>query len=149
MLPGNDILVLNGDSYCDVSLSSVLQRHKSRQFAGTLVVRYVNDAGRYGRVAFCDSHTITAFHEKMNDSIPGWISAGIYCLRRDLLEAIPENRRVSLEREMFPSWVEIGLQAYPTSGSFIDIGTPESYSRAAEILGAPETMTVPAGSNGE
>jgi len=135
MIAGDAVIVLNGDSYCDVDLGSVLREHRLRNFPGTLVVRHVEDSSRYGCVEFSDDCVITGFHEKRTERTPGWISAGVYCLKRELLEAIPSGRRVSLEREMFPSWVDLGLLAYPSSGGFVDIGTPEGYSRAPDVLG--------------
>jgi NDP-sugar pyrophosphorylase family protein len=73
---------------------------------------------------------IESFIEKGEVSGPGWISAGIYLLKRELLQTIPAGRAVSIEKEMFPTWINQGLYGYESQGRFLDIGTPESYAIA-------------------
>jgi NDP-sugar pyrophosphorylase family protein len=42
---------------------------------------------------------------------------------------------VSLERDVFPHHVGAGLYACPfADAAFLDIGTPEDYTRAPEVL---------------
>jgi NDP-sugar pyrophosphorylase family protein len=65
---------------------------------------------------------------------PGLINAGVYVLDRDLLCQIPLATPVSLEREVFPAWMETGLHGYPTEAAFIDIGLPSSYALAEDFL---------------
>jgi hypothetical protein len=47
-----------------------------------------------------------------------------------------------LEREILPGWVGRGLFGYPGGRQFLDIGTPESYSAAADFVApSPATAT--------
>jgi NDP-sugar pyrophosphorylase family protein len=64
----------------------------------------------------------------------GWINGGVYLLRRSLLESIPPDREISLEKEVFPDWIRLGLGGYTTLARFIDIGTPESYAAAGTVM---------------
>ena len=57
---------------------------------------------------------------------------------RSLVEAIPTGRAVSLERELFPTWIAGGLYGFATASAFIDIGTPEELVRRH----APEQTVV-------
>jgi NDP-sugar pyrophosphorylase family protein len=62
------------------------------------------------------------------------MSAGIYLLQRAVLEGIPTGRPVSIEKEVFPAWIGHGLNAFRTTGKFLDIGTPESYAVAQQVF---------------
>lgn len=123
-----DVLVMNGDSYLDVPLLGLWSAHLAGEAAGSLAVVHVPDAGRYGRVELDASGRVLGFAEKPSPGRPGLVNAGVYCFRRELLEAIPEGN-VSLERDMLPAWAP-RLQGIVREAAFLDIGTPESYARA-------------------
>lgn len=124
------LLVLNGDSYCLVNLTAVLQDHAAHGRAPTIVVTQQSDTSRFGRVETGADRRIMAFVEKAHAGGPGWINAGIYAVERSLVMAIPAGRPVSLERDVFPGWIARGLRGFPCSGAFLDIGTPASYAAA-------------------
>jgi mannose-1-phosphate guanylyltransferase len=48
-----------------------------------------------------------------------------------VLDLIPAEREVSIEREVFPRLVGDGLSALRLDGYWMDIGTPERYLRAS------------------
>jgi NDP-sugar pyrophosphorylase family protein len=109
-------------------------RHES---AVPFVVRHesaVPDAARYGRVRLGADGRVLSFDEKDGRSGQGWINAGIYLLHRRLLSTIPATGTVSLEREVFPAWVDRGLYGYPSQGRFLDVGTPASYAAAERFF---------------
>lgn len=124
------ILLLNGDSYCDVDIPALLAFHRSHGGIATLTLTEVADGLRFGRVHLRDNQLVTRFEEKGGSCERGWINAGVYALNREELERIPQNRAVSLEREVFPKWVAAETVFGFPGGRFIDIGTPESYVEA-------------------
>lgn len=133
------VLVLNGDSHCEADLPAFAAFHRACGAVGSLMLTRVSDTGRYGRVDLEDAGRVTAFREKGDAAGPGWINAGIYLLSRGLLDAVPEGRAVSLEREVFPLWAARGgLFGLRGGGRFLDIGTPESYREAEEFFGASQ-----------
>lgn len=134
VLDSDPVLAMNGDSFCNVDLAAFWQAHCRQQANGTLVVVEASDTRARGRVTFDDRNEVTNFTEKSGASDGSWISAGIYLLRRALLESIPTGRAVSIERETFPAWVKRGLFAFKTQGKFLDIGTPESYNDAQRLF---------------
>jgi NDP-sugar pyrophosphorylase family protein len=77
---------------------------------------------------------VIGFTEKGAEAGAGWINAGVYLIARSLLQTIPTGRPVSLEQEVFPSWIGQGLYGYAGEGRFWDIGTPESYTNAEEFF---------------
>ena len=129
------VLVLNGDSYCAADFFGFSQWHCRHNAAASLLLTELTDTRRFGRVQMAENSAITRFDEKDESVIqPGLINAGIYIISRDLLEKIPENAPCSLEREMFPNWIGHNFYGYRTEAPFLDIGTPESYSKAEAFL---------------
>ena len=123
-------LIMNGDSICKADLRAFWDWHCRHNAPGSLVLTQVPDSSRYGQVILADDHRVQGFSEKSANSGAGWVNAGIYLLGKGLLRTIPAGKTVSLEQEMFPVWLTKGLYGYKSSGEFIDIGTPESYSQA-------------------
>jgi NDP-sugar pyrophosphorylase family protein len=139
-LRGESVLLLNGDSFCDVDLAALLAFHRTHPPGATLTLTRVPDAGRYGRVRL-DGYRVTDFEEKNPHAGPGWINAGVYLFARELVEAIPAGRAVSLEGDCLPAWVAAGrVWGFAGGGRFIDIGTPESYAAAAAFFDVREPV---------
>jgi mannose-1-phosphate guanylyltransferase len=55
------------------------------------------------------------------------ISAGAYVLEREILQLVPPDRNVSIEREVWPALIGAGLYGFPADAYWLDIGTPERY----------------------
>ena len=125
---------MNGDSYVDTDLGAFLAWHRDRQFPGSLLLTWVKDAGRFGTVEVGPAGAIQSFQVKRGQAVPGWINAGVYLLSRWLLESMPPVQVLSLEQDIFPQWLDLGLGGFCTRSSFIDIGTPESFGQAESFL---------------
>ncbi len=134
VLSSESVLVLNGDSWCDVDLAAYWAWYHDRAADGALVLAAVDDVRPFGHVTLADDARVLRFAEKDTASGPGWINAGIYLFRRTMLESIPAGRVVSLEREMLPAWSERRIYGYRTDRSFLDIGTPERYAAAKRLF---------------
>ena len=76
-----------------------------------------------------DDRAVREFVEKPTaDQIDtNLISAGAYVLERSVLDLIPPDRNVSIEREIWPRLVGDGLYGFPAEAYWLDIGTPERY----------------------
>jgi NDP-sugar pyrophosphorylase family protein len=128
----DNVLLMNGDSYCAADLAAFRAFHERQAALASLVLTRVEETSRFGRVETAGDRRVERFLEKQAAGGPGWINAGIYLIDRTLVAEIPEGRAVSIEREVFPGWAKRGiLRGFPGTGQFLDIGTPESY-RAAE-----------------
>jgi mannose-1-phosphate guanylyltransferase len=135
-------LALNGDVLTDLDLTALMNAHREREARATIALYPVDDAAAYGLVGVDGEGWVTEFLEKTGEPVPGEINAGAYCLERSLLEMIPPEREVSIEREVFPLLVGDGLAAMNLDGYWMDIGTPERYLQASwDILeGRVETQ---------
>lgn len=130
----DDILVLNGDSFFDVDLSVYHAQYKRSAAAGSLALRKVENAARYGTIRMGDDNRIAAFKEKDSVETPGLINGGVYLLNRELFLAnTPETQAFSIEKDFFETKLsEITLCGFEHEGYFIDIGIPEDYKKAQE-----------------
>jgi mannose-1-phosphate guanylyltransferase len=93
----------------------------------------VDDPSGYGLVRLTDEHAVREFIEKPPaDRVDGnLISAGAYVLERSVLDLVPADRNVSIEREVWPRLVGAGLYGCPHRDAYwLDIGTPQRYLQA-------------------
>lgn len=130
IIKSDTLMVLNGDSYCDINPKDLLEWHFGKNSACTLALVKMEDVSRYGCVNFDSNYIVTSFSEKKPDKESGWINAGIYCMSRELIVALPGNKNISLEKDLFPTLIGKEFFAFPQDAKFIDIGTPSSYKEA-------------------
>jgi histidinol-phosphate phosphatase family protein len=133
----NNVLVFNGDSYCQTDLAAFLQWHQQKRSQASLVLAQVREVSRFGSVEFDGQHRIQRFREKGNSG-SGWINAGIYAISKRLIAGISNQAPVSIEHECFPAWIKIdkGIFAYPSAADarFLDIGTPDTLQAAQDFF---------------
>lgn len=130
LLTGDSWLLMNGDSLFDISLQDLVDEHLSSPALVTIALAHVDGGDRYGRVACNADGLVTAFAEKTPSATPGLINSGLYIIERPLLDLIPADRPVSLEREVIPPLVGRDVRGRAFDGYFIDIGMPDDYARA-------------------
>jgi mannose-1-phosphate guanylyltransferase len=125
-------LALNGDSAVRVDFSAMLHAHESAGARATLAFAPCPAGGRYGRLECDAGGRVTGFFEKGSRLSSGdAINAGVYLFERDVLEAIPADRPVSLEHDVLPALAaNSGLLGFPAGPDFVDIGVPEDFARA-------------------
>lgn len=128
------ILVMNGDSYCNVDLKKFVKFHLEKKAKVSLVTQYTSYVSRYGRVIINSNNIITCFKEKRLKKVGGWINCGIYLINYQLLSEIPKNIEISLEKEIFPSWIGRDFYGFKNKGEFLDIGTPQSFAKAENFI---------------
>jgi mannose-1-phosphate guanylyltransferase len=122
-------LMLNGDVLTDVDVSAQIAQHEATGAHATLALVAVDDPTAYGLVRCGEDHAVVEFVEKPSaDQIDTkLISAGAYVLERAVLDRIPPDRNVSIEREVWPQLVGDGLYGFAADAYWLDIGTPERY----------------------
>jgi NDP-sugar pyrophosphorylase family protein len=128
-------LLMNGDSYLEADLQGLVTLHQRWGAAdprrmGTLLTVHVANASASGTVELGPDGQVTGFLEKVDRSA-GWVNGGVYVLEPTILEWIPADRAVSLEKEVFPALLQEGWHLYARTerSFFVDIGTPEGYRR--------------------
>ena len=130
LIKSDTVLIMNGDSFVNIDLKLYLEWFCQCDRQASLLLVKVSDTGRYGKVIADQDGQINAFEEKSPDAGAGWINAGIYMINRTLLESIPVATPYSLEHQFFPKFIPHKIFGFFSSAKFIDIGTPDSFSRA-------------------
>jgi NDP-sugar pyrophosphorylase family protein len=125
-----DFLAMNGDTLVEVDFEELSRVHLRNRARATMVLAHSCDTSRYGRVDFDEEGCVTAFLEKSSTAGESYINAGVYLFGHRVLNDVPEDIAVSLEREVLPRLVGKGLFSIGTRNFFIDIGVPEDFSRA-------------------
>jgi mannose-1-phosphate guanylyltransferase len=126
-------IVVNGDVLTDLDYGWLVDEHRRLGAEATIHLIAVDDPSRFGVVATDDSGRVLSFVEK---PAPGTepsnlINAGTYVLEPSVIDRIPDGRKVSVEREIFPELAAAGtLFAVSTSDYWIDAGTPAAYLQA-------------------
>ena len=135
----DDFFVINGDTFFDIDYE-ILERF-GKDKPNTLALRYTNNIERYGFVDINDKFAINSFIEKgklPEDKIDGYINGGIYYIHKFVLKPYADKFNgefISLETEIFPKLLNNNeLYGLPLGGCFIDIGIPEDYYRAQDLI---------------
>lgn len=130
-------IVANGDIVSNIDIGKVVKSHLMSQVDATVVLVSVIDPQDYGSVSLDSRDRITEFREKLaGRSRRSWINAGVYVLNPNVVNLIPEGRKVSLEREIFPELARsMRMLGWKHRGFWYDIGKIRDYVRAnREIL---------------
>lgn len=130
---GERFLVLNGDVLTDIDLTALVAAHERAGASATIALYPVEDPSAYGLVRHRPDGEITEFLEKPDPAEidTDEINAGAYVLESPILDLIPPDRAVSIEREVFPRLIGSGLYGLRSEGYWMDIGTPDRYLAAS------------------
>ncbi|TRZ85703.1 MAG: NDP-sugar synthase [Streptomycetaceae bacterium] len=134
--PNGSIVIFNGDILSSHDLSAQIAFHESKDADVTLHLTHVEDARAFGCVPIDSDGRVTAFLEKMDKPIANTINAGCYVFHPRVIQDIPAETVVSIEREIFPELVDQGRSIYAVvdDSYWIDIGTPSALLRASSDL---------------
>ncbi len=138
-ISSEQVIVANGDSFCDVDLPAFIRFHSSHADAQISIVVTDPDPSRTDMgtvIVDPTTSTITGFIEKEESAVRGLRNAGIYILERAVLSRMLPEQHVSFEEELFPRMVGQGLYAFKTAQKVWDIGTPERYHKAQAFFQA-------------
>jgi len=129
--------VLNGDILSNIDYAELIKNHKTSKGATATIALYqVEDPSRYGVVELTRDNRVTRFVEKpTKEKAPSnLINAGIYMFEPEIFDYIPNGKKVSIEREVFPKLAREGkLYSYKFEGLWTDIGKPEDYLKANRL----------------
>ena len=142
LIPGKTVLVVNGDTFVDVSLGDLMKFHRSRRAFATLAAISVADRSRYGSLCLDEKSRITAFLEKSgrygdvgSEKKKRYVNGGVYILDPKVISKIHNRNPVSLEKEVFPLLLaENSVYGFKSDAYFLDIGVPEDLRRAQREL---------------
>jgi len=126
-------LAMNGDVIADINIRRMLSHHLKTEASITDALHEVMDPRRFGVVELDSAHRILRFVEKpnLNEAPSRLANAGIYLIEPDVLRMIPDDRKFSLERQIFPGLArQRRLSGFTFPGYWFDIGNLSDYQRA-------------------
>ena len=134
--PDASIVIFNGDVLSGHDLPGQIKAHESSNADVTLYLTQVKDARAYGCVPCDQSGRVLDFLEKMENPITDLINAGCYIFKRSIIDKIPANQVVSVERETFPKLLKSGanIRGFIDNSYWLDVGTPQALLTASRDL---------------
>lgn len=136
LLQGSGVHLRNGDTFLRYDPLGLERLVRETQATLGIALTKVADVSRYGAVEVIDDR-VTAFLEKGGRG-PGLINAGSYFLTTSAIDDLPDDEETySFESQVLLPSTRAGLvAAFVETRDFIDIGVPDDYVRAQQMLGS-------------
>jgi len=134
-------VILNGDTWVHQAMTPVLEEHARAAREFTVVVipadRVEGEALKKGVWQLGPNDELLGF-ETQEAVSEGWVNAGRYILSRGMVASWPVGS-YSLEANLSVLLSGRKSGVYRSQGRLLDIGTPQTYGRAAELLESYES----------
>ncbi len=132
-LKDENFFMLNGDIIINFDFKEMIKAHEKHKGVGLIGSKIITDPSRYGvLIVEKETNKILKFLEKEEykpsegKHIPMPINAGVYLLEPEVFQYIKPQKKVSIERNVFPHLArENKLYHYSIPGIWKDIGKPE------------------------
>ena len=130
-------LLLNGDTFFAVDLPELTKFHKNKKSGVTFCLFATDDTDRYMGLAVDDDGRITNL--RVSNVVKKTLAnGGVYMINPDEIKGLGllAGEKASLEDDIFPMMAKAGNSMFgmEASGLFIDIGIPDDFERAQEVL---------------
>lgn len=130
-------LVLNGDTFFEVDLAKLLKFHSGHSSDWTFSLFRTREVGRYMGIEVKSDGEIGSLTSGTGEQ-SRLVNGGVYLVNPSVLgnKAFVPGSKLSLEDDLLPAMVVQGYKLFGLEfpGAFIDIGIPQDYFRAAEVL---------------
>lgn len=127
-----NILVLNGDTFFEVNLQTLMKEHQKTDADVTISLKKMYNFDRYGKV-IVEKNRVISFTEKEFSS-SGLINGGVYIIRKDILDNTED--KFSFEQDFLEKKISsLNISSYIDEAYFIDIGIPQDYQKAIYDFG--------------
>jgi glucose-1-phosphate cytidylyltransferase len=123
-----------GDGVTDADFRRVVEFHRAHGKLATVTA--VHPPGRFGELALGADGQVSEFNEKPQASA-GWISGGFFVFSRAVLDRLPVDPALVLEREPLQALARDGeLVAYRHPGFWFAMDTPRDVRQLADLWAA-------------
>lgn len=126
-------LLLNGDVLSDIDLTDLTHFHRTQNGLATMSLASVDDPEHFGAVRLRGSQIMEFVEKPAKGQQPtNLINAGYTVCELGMLDYVKKGYSM-LETDVYPALArDHKLSAYPFSGQWYHIGTPEQYERALQ-----------------
>jgi len=130
----DNFIVMNGDTFIDIDYKDWYNNLTDLESIAICNKRLNNKS--YGTVVLDKYGKIISFIEKSNNLKTNcFVNTGRYILSKQTLNEIPTGKNYSIEYQLFPKLIKNRIiGSYCVNKDLIDIGTPERYNKAQELL---------------
>ena len=130
-------LVLNGDTFFEVDLTALLKFHDKHHSEWSFSLFRANESGRYMGMDVTSDGEIVSL-KSGTDEIGRLANGGVYLINPSvpIRSGFLPGHNFSLEDDFIPAFLGQGGKLYglECTGTFLDIGVPQDYFRADDIL---------------
>jgi mannose-1-phosphate guanylyltransferase len=138
MLAGSPILLVNGDTLCDLTLAPLIAAHAANGADVTLALVPNTAPDRYNGVVVGDDGRVTGFVPR-GRAAGTWHFTGVQVAQAEVFASLPDGVPAETVSGIYRERLAAGtitVHAYRTEAPFLDVGTPRDYLAAALRLAA-------------
>jgi NDP-sugar pyrophosphorylase family protein len=141
------VFVVQGDNVFDIDLKSLMDFHRAKDAALTIVLREVDNVEGLGLADIAKDGRITRFVEKPlpKDAPSNLANTGLYVMSPNVRQIfkeegvqkiIKDKKRLDFGYDFIPYVIESGrpVYGYTLKGHWFDVGTPKNYLEAMKSL---------------
>lgn len=127
----NDYILMNGDVLSTINFKEAIQFHKKNKCTMTVCTYQKVTKSSLGILEIDSNNSITNYLEKPENKYI--VSSGIYVLSPEVNKYLGENEKIDLpELVMRLIKEKETVKAFPISGDWFDIGTPDDLNKALD-----------------
>lgn len=126
-------LIIYADNLSTVALSPFLKFHAEHDDPFSMLLFRTNRPQACGIATVDDDHRITEFVEKPEHPTSNLANGGLYAVTADAWREIADLQAFDLGFDVLPKFAG-RMRGWEFDGLHLDIGTPESLTRANELL---------------
>ncbi len=138
LVEGDTLLVVNGDSMCDLPLPTLVADHQESGALVTLGLMPHPARRKYGGVLLSADGVVTGFPGRASEAHT-WHYPGIQVVERRAFERLPDNEPAESVREVYPALMAARqgcVRGRVFEASWVDVGTLDDYvSTCSELAG--------------
>ena len=141
------VFAVQGDNIFDINIKNLIEFHKEKQAALTIVLREVDNVEGLGIANIDQSGRIQEFVEKPHpkDAPSNLANTGLYVLspeiqqifkEKGVQQLVKEKNRLDFGYDFIPYVISTGrpVYGYTLKSNWFDVGTPKSYLEAMKSL---------------
>jgi len=137
--PDDPVVIFNGDVLTGLDIAGLVQKWRDANADVALYLTRVEDPRAYGLVPTDYDGRVLKFLEKPTtpeEKVTDQINAGCYIFKRSVIDSIPSDRPVSVERETFPDLLAADRMVIGVvdDGYWLDLGTPLAFAKGSADL---------------
>jgi NDP-sugar pyrophosphorylase family protein len=129
----DNFIAINGDTYLPIDYKKLMDFYCEKK--KNVIVLYDNHEKIAENNITLGKDCLVSAYNKDSSAGMKYVDAGVCVFNKSVLSHIPQGKKVSLEKEIFPKLIEQKqLAGYVTNQRFFDMGTPERLKKTEEFL---------------